>query len=329
MRPFQYHQASEAHNAVLAVASNPSAIFLAGGTTAIDLMKIEVLTPDLVIGINQLALADVEILDDEVRVGANVRNSQLAWHPFIRDRFPVLSEALLSGASTQLRNMATVAGNIMQRTRCPYFRNIHTACNKRQPGSGCDAIHGFNRCHAVLGTSEHCIATHPSDMCVAMVVLDAQVHTLKPNGTTRSIPLVEIHTLPGETPQIESVLAHGELITHVSLPHLPIARRSHYLKVRDRASYEFALTSAAVALDLDGNTVREARLAVGGIATKPWRCLDAERILVGRPANAETFREAAQVALKGAVGRRYNQFKIELAKRTIVRAFGTAKEMTV
>jgi len=329
MKPFQYHQAAGPREAVFAAAQNPGAMFLAGGTTLVDLMKIEVLTPDSIIGVNNLPLAEIEVGTETVRVGANVRNSQLAWHPFIREWFPVLSEALLSGATTQLRNMATVAGNIMQRTRCAYFRNVHTACNRRQPASGCDAISGFNRTHAVLGTSEHCIATHPSDMCVAMVMLDAQIHTLRPDGTTSSIPLAEFHKLPGDTPQIETVLERGELITHVTLPRLAMTRRSHYLKVRDRASYEFALASAAVALDLDGDVIRGARLAVGGIATKPWRCWESERILLGHRADGDAFRDAAEAALAGAIGRQHNQFKIELAKRTLVRALTTARELTV
>ena len=195
--------------------------------------------------------------------------------------YPVLSEAILSGATTQIRNMATVAGNILQRTRCPYFRDVHASCNRRQPGSGCDALDGFNRGHAVLGVSEHCIATHPSDMCVAMVVLDADVHTVRADGTTRSIPFRDFHLAPGDTPHVEVALEHGELITHIVIPHLPAARRSHYLKVRDRASYEFALASAAVVLDLDGDTIRAARLGLGGIATKPWRATEAEQSLDG------------------------------------------------
>ena len=327
MKPFHYHEATAARDAALAVAANPRAMFLAGGTTLVDLMKIDVLAPDTLIGTTHLPLADIDVSDEVVRIGANVRNSQLAWHPVVRERFPVLSEAILAGASTQLRNMATVAGNVMQRTRCPYFRNVGTACNRRQPGSGCDAIFGFNRGHAVLGTSERCIATHPSDMCVAMVILDAHIQTLKPDGTTRSIPFADFHQAPGDTPQIEVVLEHGELITHVILPQLRMARRSHYLKVRDRTSYEFALASAAVAIDLDGETIRAARVGLGGIATKPWRCGEAERVLDGRVANRDTFRDAAEAALATAVGRQYNHFKIELAKRTIVRALGTAQEM--
>jgi xanthine dehydrogenase YagS FAD-binding subunit len=329
MRAFTYREATGARDAALAVAREPGAMFLAGGTTLVDLMKNEVLTPETLVGIGRLAIADIELQEGAVRIGANVRNSQLAWHAIVRERYPVLSEAILAGASTQLRNMATVAGNIMQRTRCSYYRDVHAACNRRQPQSGCDAIGGFNRGHAVLGTSDHCIATHPSDMCVAMVILDAVIHTLKADGTTRAIPFAEFHQVPGDTPDVEVALEHGELITHVVLPTLPLARRSHYLKVRDRASYEFALASAAVALELDGGTIRAARLGVGGIATKPWRCIEAEGVLVGRPANDTTFRDAAEAALAGAIGRRHNHFKIELAKRTIVRALGTARDLNV
>ena len=243
--------------------------------------------------------------------------------------YPVLSEAILSGATTQIRNMATVAGNLLQRTRCPYFRDVHASCNRRQPGSGCDALDGFNRGHAVLGVSEHCIATHPSDMCVAMAVLDADVHTVQADGTTRSIPFRDFHLAPGDTPHVEVALEHGELITHIVISNLPAARRSHYLKVRDRASYEFALASAAVVLDLDGDTIRAARLGLGGIATKPWRATEAEQSLTGRKASDATFRDAAEIALAGAVAREHNHFKIELAKRTIVRAFANAREAKV
>jgi len=329
MKPFQYQTATAARDAAHTLGASPGAMFLAGGTTLIDLMKIDVLTPDTLIDINHLPFGDIEVTDHTVRIGANVRNSALAWHRVVREEFPALSEALLAGATTQLRNMATVAGNIMQRTRCPYFRDVHTACNRRQPGSGCDAIAGFNRSHAVLGASEHCIATHPSDMCVAMVILDAEIQTLKPDGTSRSIPFGDFHRLPGDRADIETVLDHGELITHVILPRLPITRRSHYLKVRDRASYEFALASAAVALEFDGDIIRAARLGLGGVATKPWRCADAERSLAGRPATDETFRDAAEAALAGAIGRQHNHFKIELAKRIIVRALQTAREMIV
>jgi xanthine dehydrogenase YagS FAD-binding subunit len=274
-------------------------------------------------------MSGIDVSDDAIAIGATVTNSQLAWHPVVRDRYPVLAEALLSGATTQIRNMATVAGNILQRTRCPYFRDVHASCNRRQPGSGCDALEGFNRGHAVLGVSEHCIATHPSDMCVALAVLDAVVHTRGADGSERAIPFREFHRSPSDTPHVEVVLEHGELITHIVIPHLPAARRSHYLKVRDRASYEFALASAAVVLDLDGDSIRAARLGLGGIATKPWRAVEAEQILTGRKATDDAFRDTAEIALAGAVAREHNHFKIELAKRTIVRAFATARDANI
>jgi len=329
VRAFTFQRVTAAADAARAVAAHPGAMFLAGGTTLVDLMKVDVLTPDTVVSVRHLGMSSIDVSDDVIAVGANVTNSQLAWHPVVRDRYPVLSEAILSGATTQLRNMATVAGNILQRTRCPYFRDVHASCNRRHPGSGCDALDGFNRGHAVLGVSEHCIATHPSDMCVAMVVLDAEVHTVRADGTTRSILFRDFHLAPGDTPHVEVALEHGELITHIVIPQLAAARRSHYLKVRDRASYEFALASAAVVLDLDGETIRAARLGLGGIATKPWRAVDAEQILPGRKASDEAFRDAAEIALAGAVGREHNHFKIELAKRTIVRALATARDKTV
>ena len=329
MNAFAFQRVPVAADAARAVAARPGAMFLAGGTTLVDLMKIDVLTPDTVVSVQHLGMSGIDVSDDAITIGATVTNSQLAWHPVVRDRYPVLAEAILSGATTQIRNMATVAGNMLQRTRCPYFRDVHASCNRREPGSGCDALDGFNRGHAVLGVSEHCIATHPSDMCVALAVLDAEVHTLRPDGTTRSIPFCDFHLAPGDTPQIEVMLEHGELITHVVLPHLPSARRSHYLKVRDRASYEFALASAAVVLDLDRDIVRAARLGLGGIATRPWRAIGAEHYLTGREASDETFRDAAEIALTGASAREHNHFKIELAKRTIVRACVTARDANV
>jgi xanthine dehydrogenase YagS FAD-binding subunit len=327
MRALTFERPTRATDAARAVATRPGAMFLAGGTTLVDLMKVDVLTPETVVDVRGLGLSSIDVSDGAVTVGAAVTNSELAWHPVVRDRFPVLSEAILSGASTQLRNMATVAGNILQRTRCAYFRDVHASCNRRQPGSGCDALDGFNRGHAVLGVSEKCIATHPSDMCVAMAILDADVRTVRADGSTRSIPFGEFHKAPGDTPHVEVALEHGELITHVVLPSLPATSRSHYLKVRDRASYEFALASAAVVLDLDGDTIRAARLGLGGVATKPWRAVDAERFLAGRKASPQTFRDAAEIALAGAVGREHNRFKIELAKRTIVRALASASEV--
>ena len=329
MKDFTFQRLAGVEDAARAVADRPHAMFLAGGTTLVDLMKIDVLTPDTVVSVRHLDMSRIDVSDDAIAIGATVTNSQLAWHPAVRDRYPVLSQAILAGASTQIRNMATVAGNILQRTRCPYFRDVHAACNRRQPGSGCDGLDGFNRGHAVLGVSEQCIATHPSDMCVAMIVLDADVHTVRPDGMMRSIPFREFHHAPGESPHVEVALEHGELITHIVIPHVPAARRSHYLKVRDRASYEFALASAAVVLDLDGDAIRAARLGLGGIATKPWRAIEAERILTGRKPTDGTFRDAAEIALAGAVAREHNHFKIELAKRTIVRAFATARDAEV
>jgi xanthine dehydrogenase YagS FAD-binding subunit len=326
VKAFKFQRATDAEDAVRAVAARGGAMFLAGGTTLVDLMRVEVLTPDTVVHVQPLGMSRIDVSDDAITIGANVTNSQLAWHAVVRDRYPVLSQAILSGATTQLRNMATVAGNIMQRTRCSYFRDVHASCNRRKPGSGCDALDGFNRGHAVLGVSEHCIATHPSDMCVALVVLDAAIHTVRPDGTTRSIPFGEFHRVPGDTPYLEVALEHGELITHIVVPPWPAARRSHYLKVRDRASYEFALASAAVVLDLEGDTIRAARLGLGGIATKPWRSIEAEHSLTGRKATDDAFREAAEVALAGALAREHNHFKIELATRTIVRAFATARD---
>ena len=329
MKEFTFERFTRVMDAVGAAAARPDAMFLSGGTTLVDLMKIDVLTPDTVVDVRHLGLSSIDVSDDGISIGATVTNSQLAWHPIVRDRFPVLSEAILSGATTQIRNMATVAGNILQRTRCPYFRDVHASCNRRQPGSGCDALDGFNRGHAVLGVSEHCIATHPSDMCVALVVLDAVVQTMRADGTARTIPFHDFHLVPGDTPNVEVALEHGELITHIVIPHLSAARRSHYLKVRDRASYEFALVSAAVVLDLDGDTIRTARLGLGGIATKPWRATEAEHTLIGRKARDDTFRDSAEVALAGAVAREHNHFKIELAKRAIVRAFANAREAKV
>ena len=326
MRPFTFERLETAHDALAMVVDHPRAVFLAGGTTLVDLMKVDVLSPDTVVDVRYPGLSAIEVSDEAISVGASVTNSQLAWHPIVRDRYPVLSEAILSGATTQIRNMATVAGNILQRTRCSYFRDVHAACNRREPGAGCDALDGFNRSHAVLGVSEQCIATHPSDMCVALIVLDAEVHTLRGDGTTRSIPFHEFHRAPDDTPHVEFALDRGELITSIVIPDLPAARRSHYLKVRDRASYEFALASAAVILDLDDDVIRAARLGLGGVATTPWRATEAERFLAGRPPTDVALRQAAEIALAGAVARAHNGFKIELAKRTIVRALTTARD---
>ena len=326
MNPFTYLRVSEAPQAVAELAAKPRAKFLGGGTNLVDLMKMGVETPEQLIDINRLPLAGVEELPDGkgLRIGGLARNSDVAGHPLIQARYPVLSEALLAGASPQLRNRATTGGNILQRTRCAYFYDPDfPACNKREPGSGCGALKGFNRMHAILGQSEQCIATHPSDMCVAMAALEAVVRVRGPKGE-REIAFQDLHRLPGATPERETNLAPDELITAVDLPAHPFAARSHYLKVRDRESYAFALVSVAAALDLspDGK-VRSARLALGGVAHKPWRATEAETFLAGRPATAESFRAAADAALAGAKGYQHNSFKIELARRTIVRALTT------
>ena len=320
MNPFSYVLAVEPDAASATLRNNPTAKFIAGGTNLLDLMKEGVETPQQLIDINRLPLEGIDVqTDGSVRIGAMVSNSDVAYHPVIQTRYPVLAEAILAGASAQLRNMATTGGNLMQRTRCYYFNDTSAPCNKRIPGSGCPAILGFNRIHAILGTSEHCIATHPSDMCVALVALDAIVHTRSSTGD-RTIPLSEFHLLPGETPHLETVLEHGELITAIAIPPMPFAARSHYLKVRDRNSYAFALVSAAVALEIQSGKISAARVALGGIATKPWRAHAAECVLVGAEPTAETFRAAAETTVREAVPQRFNAFKLELTKRTLVRA---------
>jgi xanthine dehydrogenase YagS FAD-binding subunit len=320
MQPFSYTTADDAQVALRLASAEPRSRYLAGGTTLIDLMKLDVEQPTQLIDITALPLADInELRDGTLRVGAMVRNSDLAHNAIVRRRYPVLSQALLAGASGQLRNMATTGGNLLQRTRCAYFRDTATPCNKREPGSGCAALNGHNRGHAVLGTSESCIATHPSDMAVALVALDAQVRVLGPAGE-RVIPLIDFHRLPGDHPEIETTLVRGELITAIDIPALPFASRSLYLKVRDRASYAFALASAAVAVDIQDGTMRDARIAFGGIGTKPWRSHEAEEALRGQPVGIASYRAAANAALRDAVPRHENAFKIELARRTLVRA---------
>ncbi len=298
--------------------------FLAGGTTLLDLMKLNVETPAKLVDINRLPLDKVERTPDGgVKIGATVRNSDLAYHPVIQRDYAVLSQALLAGASAQLRNMATTAGNLLQRTRCMYFRDTAMPCNKREPGTGCPAIAGSNRTLAVLGTSEHCIATNPSDMNVAMAALEATVHVQGPKGT-RAVSIGDFHLLPGGTPQRETVLEPGDLVTHVTLPP-PIAGSNQvYLKLRDRASYEFALASAAVVITVAGGTMTRARVALGGVGTKPWRSPEAESALVGQIANATSFRHAADAAMRGATPQSENAFKIELAKRCLTHALHTA-----
>jgi xanthine dehydrogenase YagS FAD-binding subunit len=329
MSPFRYSRASDVAQAVTD-ATKKRAKFLGGGTNLIDLMKMGVETPDSLIDINRLPFAKVEELPDAagVRIGAMVRNSDLAEHSLIKSRYPVLSEALLSGASPQLRNMATVGGNLLQRTRCYYFYDpAFPQCNKRNPGSGCGALEGFNRIHAILGQSDQCIATNPSDMCVALAALDAIVRVQGPKGE-REIPFADFHRLPGDTPNIETNLQPDELITAVDLPRISFARRSHYLKVRDRASYAFALVSVAAALDVQDGQIKSARVALGGVAHKPWRSQKAEALLTGKKADEQTFRAAAEAELAPAKAYKYNTYKIELAKRAIVRALSTVAAMT-
>ena len=298
--------------------------FVAGGTTLLDLMKLNVETPSRLVDINRLPLSTVEATPDGgLKIGATVRNSDLAHHPRVQQDYAVLSQAILAGASAQLRNMATTAGNLLQRTRCAYFRDTAMPCNKRQPGTGCPAITGSNRTLAILGTSESCIATNPSDMNVAMVALEAVVHVQGAKGP-RAIPVGEFHVVPGNTPQRETVLEPGDLITHVTLPPPVAGSKQVYLKLRDRASYEFALASAAVVLTVSGGKVTRARVALGGVGTKPWRSPEAETALVGQTADAASFRKAAEAALRGARPQSENAYKIELSKRCLAHALQTA-----
>jgi xanthine dehydrogenase YagS FAD-binding subunit len=325
MKPFAFTRASTNQTAIEAVIRDQASRFIAGGTNLVDLMKENIEQPSQLVDINRLALTQIEEHNGGLRLGALARNSDTANHRFVRERFPLVSQAILSGASAQLRNAATNGGNLMQRTRCYYFYDVAMPCNKRQPGSGCGALEGFNRMHAILGASTECIATHPSDMCVALIALDAVVQVEGPHGP-RSIPFADFHRLPGDTPQLDTNLKHGELITAIDLPAAAsaFAGHSYYLKIRDRASYAFALVSVAAALDIENRTIREARVALGGVAHKPWRAPEAETVLNGAPLNRETFRHAAEAALNKAQGYKYNSFKIELGRRAIVRALTVA-----
>src|SRR2546430_2855527 len=323
MKTFEFIRPGDAGAAVATAARGRTAQqgaevrFVAGGTTLLDLMKLNVETPARLLDINRLPLGKIEPTPEGgLNIGATVRNSDLAHHPTVQRDYPLLSQALRAGASAQLRNMATTAGNLLQRTRCMYFRDTAMPCNKREPGTGCPAITGSNRMLAILGTSEHCIATNPSDMCVAMAALEATIHVQGLNGA-RAIPFGDLHLLPGSTPHRETVLEPGDLITHVTLPPPVAGSRQVYLKLRDRASYEFALASAAVVITLAGGTVTRARVALGGVGTKPWRSPEAETALVGQMANATNFRKAAEAAMRGARPQTENAFKIELAKRCL------------
>jgi xanthine dehydrogenase YagS FAD-binding subunit len=326
MIPFRYERAQDAGSAVASLAGAPSGAFLGGGTNLVDLMKLGVATPDLLVDVARLPYDRIDVLPDGgVRIGAAVRNSELAADRTIRMRYPVLTQALLSGASGQLRNLATTGGNLLQRTRCVYFQDTSKPCNKRMPGSGCPAREGYHRGLAILGASEACIATHPSDMAVALAALDAVVRVQGPHGE-RAIALTDFHRLPGEEPQRDTVLAHGELITAVDLPPLAFAAHSMYRKVRDRASYAFALVSVAAALDLADGIVRDVRIALGGVAHKPWRALRAEEVLRGAPATEESFRRAAEAELAQAQPLAQNAFKVQLARNTVVRTLLTLAE---
>ncbi|HEY0394640.1 MAG TPA: xanthine dehydrogenase family protein subunit M [Candidatus Elarobacter sp.] len=319
MTPFRYERASDAGAAVAALAAAPHAAFLGGGTNLVDLMKLGVAAPDVLVDVARLPHDRIEVrADGSVRIGAAVKNSVLAADRTIRERYPVLAQALLSGASGQLRNLATTGGNLLQRTRCLYFQDVTKPCNKRHPGSGCPARDGAHRNLAILGASEACIATHPSDMAVAMAALDAVVQVQGPRGE-RAVPLVEFHRLPGDAPQRDTVLEHGELITAVDLPPLAFAARSRYRKVRDRASYAFALVSVAAALELDGGRVRDVRIALGGVAHKPWRASRAEAALRGAAADEAAFRRAIDAELAAATPLRDNGFKVPLARNAVVR----------
>jgi xanthine dehydrogenase YagS FAD-binding subunit len=323
MRPFRYEKAPDAAAAVQFFAQGAQAKYLGGGTNLVDLMRENIECPEIVIDVTGLSREIRDTEDGGLLIDAGTKNTAVASHRAVRERYPLLAQAILAGASAQIRNMATVGGNLMQRTRCYYFYDDAARCNKRERGKGCDAIEGFNRIHAILGASAHCVATHPSDMCVALAALDAVVHLEGPQGR-RHLKLVDLHRLPGDTPDIETELGAGELITAVEIPVLPFAMRSSYRKVRDRSSFTFALVSVAAALDIDDRgMVRDARLALGGVAHKPWRATVAEQELRGAPASEETFHRAAEAELRNAVGLAGNAFKIELAKRVIVNSLQT------
>jgi xanthine dehydrogenase YagS FAD-binding subunit len=325
---FEYTRPVDVVDALRQIAADPAAKFIAGGTNLIDLMKENVARPSRLIDITRLPLGKIEeTRDGGLRIGALVANSDLAYDPRIEARYPLLGSAILAGASQQLRNMASTGGNLLQRTRCLYFYDTSTPCNKREPGTGCSAIGGINRMHAILGTSEHCIATHPSDMCVALAALDARVLATGTDGQ-RSIAFDEFHRLPGDSPQIDTNLRADEIITAIELPPKGFAKNYTYLKIRDRLSYAFALVSAAVGLDIEGDRIKDARLALGGVAHKPWRDREAEAQLSGASPTRDSFVRAAETLLRRARGFGHNDFKIELARRAIVRALGQAARGT-
>ncbi|UOQ71637.1 FAD binding domain-containing protein [Hymenobacter cellulosilyticus] len=323
MNQFQYVRPTKQQAAIDAVTKDPSASFIAGGTNLVDLMKRGIATPQKLVDINRLPLARIDPDPGKLRIGALALNSAVADDKQVRARQPLLAQALNAGASAQLRNMATVGGNMLQRTRCQYFYDTTMPCNKREPGTGCGALEGFNRMHAIFGFSDKCIAVHPSDMSVALVALDATVLVSGPNGDRR-IPFADFHRLPGDTPEKDTNLEKGELITAVEVPDGPFTKYVHYQKIRERASYAFALVSVAAALDIENNTIKAARLAMGGVAHKPWRLTAAEQSLVGKPATEESFRQAAEIAMQGAKAFKHNAYKLKMGPNAIVQALRTA-----
>lgn len=329
MRPFRYASPADAATAVRELAADRDAVFLGGGTNLVDHLRLGVATPSALVDVTAVTSAEITEHDGGLSIGAAVRNSDLAAHPVIRRDYPAVARAVLAGASGQLRNMATTGGNPMQRTRCPYFQDVTTPCNKREPGAGCSAIGGYTRYHAILGASEQCVATHPSDLAVALAALDAEVRVLGPAGERR-VPFVGLHRLPGDHPERDTVLEHGELITAIDLPPLPVARRSTYVKVRDRTSYAFALVSVAAALAVRDGVVQDVRIALGGVAHRPWRARRAERALLGEPAGVEAYRAAADAELAdaqplpGLDGG--NEFKIALVRQVLVGALAQLAE---
>lgn len=324
MRPFAFKRAADPANAVSLVSKNKDARFIAGGTNLVDLMKESIDRPNELVDISRLPLRVVRSAATGVTIGALAKNTETANHPLIKKEFPLLTQAILSGASPQIRNMATNGGNLMQRTRCHYFYDLGTPCNKRQPGSGCGAMDGLNRYSAIFGWSTSCVAVNPSDMCVALAALDATVNVQTPDGKTRVIKFADFHKLPLNSPEKDNSLAHGELITSIEIPKNNFAANSYYLKIRDRASYAFALVSVAAALEINGGVIRQARIALGGVAPKPWRAEDAERFLIGKKAEKAVFEQAAELAVRGATPLSENGYKVKLAQRSVAKALGRA-----
>jgi xanthine dehydrogenase YagS FAD-binding subunit len=327
MRPFNYVRATDPNAAASAIAANPHAKFLAGGTNILDLMKEDVERPSELVDITRLKLTEIKSTRGGVSIGALATNTATANHPLIRQHYPLLTQAIVAGASAQLRNMATNGGNLLQRARCQYFYDTAMPCNKREPGTGCGALEGLNRIHAILGWSEKCVATYPGDMANALYALDAVVRVRVGGGDERTISINEFHRLPGDTPEKDTNLEHGELITAIELPKSNFAQNSYYLKVRDRASFAFALVAVAAALELNKGTISQSRVVLGGVAHKPWRSREVEAALSGRPASEESFRRAAEAALKHAKPLAHNAYKVELGKRAIVRALMRASKL--